>query len=71
LWRRRRARSIHLRWSHPAAALFAVANFRRVLFARLLYGGDDVGGEVWQELAWDMSPRERMFWLAAEACLTL
>jgi hypothetical protein len=29
---------------------FAVANFRGVLFAHLLYGGDDVGSEIQQGL---------------------
>jgi hypothetical protein len=32
---------------------------------------DDVGSEIWQGLAWATSPRERLFWLAAEACLAL
>jgi hypothetical protein len=30
-----------------AAAFFAVAEFRRVQLAQILYGGDDVGGEDW------------------------
>ena len=56
-----------------AAALFAVARFRQVLLGQILCGGDDVSGEEWDarrgvERA---SFREKVFWLAAEACLEL
>ncbi|GAB4480037.1 MAG: nucleoside phosphorylase [Anaerolineae bacterium] len=57
-----------------AAAFFAVAQFRGVIFAQALYGGDDVGGETWDARNWvhgHVSTREKLFWLAAEACLTL
>jgi uridine phosphorylase len=55
-----------------AAAFFAVARFRGVLFAQLLYGGDDLSGEVWDSRQWTThSARENLFWLAAEACLRL
>jgi len=56
-----------------AAAFFAVAHFRGVTCAQILYGGDDVGGEVWDSRDWlsRLSVREQMFWLAAEACLAL
>jgi len=56
-----------------AAAFFAVAQFRGVTFAQLLYGGDDLGGEAWDERNWFglTSTREKLFWLAAEACLEL
>ncbi len=56
-----------------AAAFFAVARFRRVAFAQLLYAGDDVSGPVWDHRDWNeqASVRERLFWLAAEACLSL
>ncbi len=56
-----------------AAAFFAVAKFRDVQFAQLLYGGDDVGGSEWDHRHWDKhtSVREKLFWLAAEACLLL
>jgi hypothetical protein len=56
-----------------AAAFFAVAQFRGVSFAQLLYGGDDVSGERWDSRQWDKqsSVREKLFWLAAEACLEL
>jgi len=56
-----------------AAAFFAVAQFRGVTFGQLLYGGDDVSGEAWDSRSWQSrgSIRERLFWLAAEACLQL
>ncbi|MGA7732341.1 MAG: nucleoside phosphorylase [Chloroflexia bacterium] len=56
-----------------AAAFFAVAQFRNVQMAQLLYGGDDVGGETWDGRHWATrtSVREKLFWLAAEACLSL
>jgi uridine phosphorylase len=56
-----------------AAALFAVARFRGVMMAQLLYGGDDVSGAEWDSRHWDKSTsaRERVFWLAVEACLDL
>lgn len=55
-----------------AAAFFAVAQFRGVAFAQLLYGGDDLGGLQWDSRGWTRSSvREKLFWLAVEACLTL
>ncbi len=56
-----------------AAAFFAVADFRNVQFAQLLYGGDDVSGNEWDSRHWNShtSIREKLFWLAAEACLLL
>jgi uridine phosphorylase len=55
-----------------AAAFFAVAQFRGVTFAQVLYGGDDVGGAEWSAREWNThSGREALFWLAAEACLRL
>lgn len=56
-----------------AAAFFAVARFRGVSLGQLLYGGDDVSGETWDSRAWNQhtSVREKLFWLAAEACLAL
>lgn len=56
-----------------AAAFFAVAKFRGVQFAQLLYGGDDLGSESWDHRGWDKhtTVREKLFWLAAEACLKL
>jgi uridine phosphorylase len=56
-----------------AAALFAVAQFRGVTFGQMLYGGDDVSGIDWDHRGWysRASVREKLFWLAAEACLLL
>jgi len=55
-----------------AAAFFAVAQFRQVVFAQMLYAGDDVSGPEWDPREWQRQPvRERLFWLAAEACLSL
>jgi uridine phosphorylase len=56
-----------------AAAFFAVAQFRNVTFGQILYGGDDVSGAVWDARGWTrrQTVREKLFWLAAEACLSL
>ncbi len=56
-----------------AAAFFAVAQFRGVEFGQLLYGGDDLGGAVWNHRGWNSyrSARESLFRLAAESCLKL
>lgn len=56
-----------------AAAFFAVAQFRNVPFAQMLYAGDDVSGADWDSRRWQErdSVRESLFWLAAEACLLL
>lgn len=56
-----------------AAALFAVAQFRRVVLGQVLYGGDDVSGTDWDHRHWDssLSVRKELFWLAAEACLQI
>jgi uridine phosphorylase len=56
-----------------AAAFFAVARFRGVEFAQMLYGGDDVSGQDWDSRKWDgrASVREDLFRLAAEACVLL
>ena len=56
-----------------AAALFAVAEFRNVQIAQLLYGGDDVSGIEWdpREFGQKISARETLFWLSLEACLEI
>ena len=56
-----------------AASLFAVAQFRKVRLAQILYGGDDVAGEEWDKRGWKSTPsiRENLFWLATEAVLNL
>jgi uridine phosphorylase len=56
-----------------AAALMAVAEFRRVLLGQVLYGGDDLSGNEWDNRGWQdrHEVRKNLFWLAAEACLSL
>lgn len=56
-----------------AAAFFAVAQFRGVQLAQLLYGGDDVSAPEWDHRGWQdrTSIREQVFWLAVEACTSL
>jgi len=55
------------------AAFCAVAQFRGATFGQILYGGDDLTGEVWDHRDWQRlgSTREKLFWLAAEACLQI
>lgn len=54
-----------------AATFFAVAQHRGARFGQLLYGGDDLSGDEWDERDWIRQPttRERLFWLAVDACL--
>ena len=56
-----------------SAAFFAVARFRGVIAAQILYGGDDVSSEEWDSRHWQQqaSVREKIFWLAVEACMQL
>jgi uridine phosphorylase len=56
-----------------AAALFAVARFRRVQCAQLLYGGDDVGGQTWDHRGWqeNWDVQEMMLELCIETVLNL
>ena len=56
-----------------AAALMAVAQFRGVTLGQVLYGGDDLSGEVYDTRRWQSRKeiRENLFWLAVEACLGL
>lgn len=54
------------------AALFSVAKFRKVQLGQILYSGDDLSGEKHDDRNWHHhSIRERLFWLAAEACSSL
>lgn len=70
---RRRRKEGCLTVEMEAAAFFAVARFRRVTIGQILYGGDDVSAETWDSRDWDAHAgvREKLFWLAAEACLEL
>jgi len=56
-----------------SAALMAVAQLRNVLFGQVLYGGDDLSGAAWDNRHWQSRSdiRESLFWLCADACLTL
>lgn len=56
-----------------AAAFFAVAAFRGVAFGQLLYAGDDLSGEAWDQRGWDehAEGRDLLFRLAAESVLRL
>ena len=56
-----------------AAAFFAVAQFRGVRLGQLLYGGDDLTGDSWDNRDWqkESGTRARLFQLAVEACLLL
>ncbi len=55
-----------------AAAFFAVAKFRKVIFGQILYGGDDVSGGDWDHRAWTSHTiRDKLFLVAAQACLSL
>jgi uridine phosphorylase len=55
-----------------AAAFFAVARFRHVECAQILYGGDSLAGRRWDPRGWNRhAMRERLFHLAAQACLRL
>jgi uridine phosphorylase len=55
------------------AGMMAVAQFRKVIFGQILYGGDDLSGEEWDHRAWQSRAtlRESLFWLCADACLSL
>jgi uridine phosphorylase len=56
-----------------ASALVAVARYRGVRIANLLYAGDSLAGEEWEHRGWHTatSLREQMFWCAADAALRL
>lgn len=56
-----------------SAALIAVAQFRKVIFGQALYGGDDLSGLEWDDRQWQARNdiRESLFWLCADACLSL
>lgn len=56
-----------------AASLLAVAQFRKVQLGQILYAGDDLSGEDWDNRGWQSRKevRESLFWLAADACLEM
>ena len=55
------------------AGMMAVAQFRDVVFGQVLYGGDDLSGENWDNRGWQSRKevRESLFWFCADVCLTL
>lgn len=54
-----------------AAALIAVARFRRIRLGLLLYAGDSLAGESWDHRDWVSAHdvRTALFWLAADAAV--
>ncbi len=56
-----------------AAGMMAVAQYREVLFGQILYGGDDLSGEKWDNRKWQSKAdiRENLFWLCVDVCLSL
>ena len=56
-----------------AAAFMAVARYRKIAFAQLLYAGDSLAGEVWDERNWmgHSNARVAMFDLAVQGVLRL
>lgn len=56
-----------------SACMMAVAQFRGVSLGQILYGGDDLSCVEWDERSWQSRTaiREKLFWLCADAVLTL
>ena len=56
-----------------AAAFFAVAKFRNVALGQILYGGDDLRGEVWDGRIWNERKdiRENLVDLSIKICSEL
>lgn len=69
----RRIREGCLAVDMEAAALFAVAQFREVKLGYLLFGGDDVSGDDWDQRQEESRVpfKEKLFWLGVDACLKL
>lgn len=55
------------------AAFLSIAQFRKVRFGQLLYGGDDVSGSNWDARQWQRKKRvrEKLFRLAVDICINL
>lgn len=72
LIRRRKAEGC-LAVEMEAAAFFAVARYREVVFGQLLYAGDDVGGDQWNHRGWNRLGQRRrsLLDLALAACRKL
>jgi uridine phosphorylase len=56
-----------------SSAFIAVARYRHVRFAQLLYAGDSLAGESWDYRHWDSARevREGLFYASARAALNL
>lgn len=56
-----------------AASMMVVAEFRDVVFGQVLYCGDDLSDEKWDNRGWQSRAeiREQLFWLCADVCLGL
>ena len=56
-----------------AAGMMAVAQYRDVIFGQVLYAGDDLSGTEWDNRDWQSRSdiREKLFWLCADAVLSL
>ena len=56
-----------------SSAFIAVARYRGLRFAQLLYAGDTLAGDEWDHRHWDRARpvREQLFGVAAQAALTL
>ena len=56
-----------------SAGMMAVAQFRGTNFGQVLYGGDDLSGAAWDRRDWQSrrEVRESLFWLCADACLSV
>jgi uridine phosphorylase len=56
-----------------SSAFIAVAKYRHLRFAQLLYAGDSLAGESWDHRHWDRARdvREQLFYAAARAALAL
>jgi hypothetical protein len=50
-----------------------IARFRDVILGQVLYAGDGLSGEEWDNRGWQSRSNVRwsLFWLSAEACLEL
>lgn len=55
------------------SALIAVSEFRGVSFGQVLYGGDDLSGDEWDDRGWTSRKevRRQLFWLCADIALKL
>lgn len=56
-----------------ASAMFAVASYRNVHLAQILYSGDDISGDAWDNRGWDKNStlRNELTQMAGQACLRL